>query len=263
MDRDIRRPCLYNDRSGFAIRIKIDLSKLLGAKRLRTTAYHPIANGLVERFHRQLKAAIKSSDQPSHWADILPLILLGIRAALKTDITASAAEMVFGTTLTLPGELITISKDNLPADQSNFVENLKRRMAKLQPVLTRPTSKRSYVDKNIKTYSHVWVRVDSVRKPLQAPYKGPFKVLKRKDKFFILDVHGKSNSVSIDRLKVAHFEEDFELTDNKSRKTEFISPSTYSSTNKTAKEAPQTKPYTTRSGRKVYWPKRYVQVIND
>ena len=32
----------------------------LGSCRNRTTSYHPIANGLVERFHHQLKAALKS-----------------------------------------------------------------------------------------------------------------------------------------------------------------------------------------------------------
>ena len=36
------------------------LMKLLGTKRICTTAYHPIANGLVERFHRHLKAALKA-----------------------------------------------------------------------------------------------------------------------------------------------------------------------------------------------------------
>ena len=36
------------------------LMKLLGTKRIHTTAYHPIANGLVERFHRQLKSALKA-----------------------------------------------------------------------------------------------------------------------------------------------------------------------------------------------------------
>ena len=34
--------------------------ELLGAKLHRTTAYHPQANGLVERFHRHLKAALKA-----------------------------------------------------------------------------------------------------------------------------------------------------------------------------------------------------------
>lgn len=34
--------------------------KLLGTKHIHTTSYHPIANGLVERFHRQLKSALKA-----------------------------------------------------------------------------------------------------------------------------------------------------------------------------------------------------------
>ena len=37
-----------------------NLMQLLGTKCIRTTAYHPSANGLVERFHRQLKAALKA-----------------------------------------------------------------------------------------------------------------------------------------------------------------------------------------------------------
>ena len=39
------------------------LTTLLGSKRARTTSYHPQANGLVERFHRQLKAALKTRPQ--------------------------------------------------------------------------------------------------------------------------------------------------------------------------------------------------------
>ncbi|GFS72185.1 pro-Pol polyprotein [Nephila pilipes] len=36
------------------------LSKFLVTERRHTTPYHPAANGQVERFHRQLKAAIKA-----------------------------------------------------------------------------------------------------------------------------------------------------------------------------------------------------------
>ena len=39
------------------------LSTLLGAQLHRTTAYHPQANGIVERFHRQLKAALRAQGQ--------------------------------------------------------------------------------------------------------------------------------------------------------------------------------------------------------
>lgn len=79
------------------------MSSLLGTRHLRTTSYHPAANGLVERFHRQLKAAIKCHADES-WTDALPVILLGIRAAFREDLDASVAELVFGESIRLPGE---------------------------------------------------------------------------------------------------------------------------------------------------------------
>ena len=63
-----------------------ELMKLLGSKYIRTTAYHPSSNGLVERFHYQLEAALKATPEPTHWVSALPLVLLGIRAGLKQDI---------------------------------------------------------------------------------------------------------------------------------------------------------------------------------
>ena len=35
--------------------------ELLEPKRIRTTAYHPSANGLIKRFHRQLKGILQST----------------------------------------------------------------------------------------------------------------------------------------------------------------------------------------------------------
>lgn len=61
------------------------LTKLTGSQHIRTTAYYPAANGMVERFHRQLKAAIKAHETDK-WTEILPIILLGIRAAVKKDL---------------------------------------------------------------------------------------------------------------------------------------------------------------------------------
>lgn len=49
-----------------------------GSERFRTTAYHPQANGLVGRFHRQLKTAIMCHNIED-WATIVPTVLLGIR----------------------------------------------------------------------------------------------------------------------------------------------------------------------------------------
>ena len=42
----------------------------------------------------------------SKWTKALPLIMLGIRTALKEDLQCSTAELVYGTTLRLPGEFL-------------------------------------------------------------------------------------------------------------------------------------------------------------
>ncbi|CAH8650574.1 unnamed protein product [Schistosoma curassoni] len=70
------------------------LTTHLGITRLRTTTYHPQANGMVERFHRQLKASLSAANV-SQWTDGLPLVLLGIRNAVKADMGYAAAQLVY------------------------------------------------------------------------------------------------------------------------------------------------------------------------
>ncbi|GFO12379.1 Pol polyprotein [Plakobranchus ocellatus] len=81
-----------------------EIANQLGVQLHRTTAYHPQFNGLVERLHRTLKAALKARLQGPNWADELPWILLGLRTAPKEDIGSSAAELVYRTPLTVPGD---------------------------------------------------------------------------------------------------------------------------------------------------------------
>jgi len=82
------------------------LNRLTGSQHLRTTAYHPQANGLVERFHRQLKTALRCHNN-NRWTEALPTIMLGIRAAWREALGATTAELVYDETLWLPGQFLS------------------------------------------------------------------------------------------------------------------------------------------------------------
>ena len=78
-------------------------------------------------------------------------------------------------------------------------------MKSLKPSLPRePCRRNSYLDKALRTCTHVFVRVDNSATTLQPAYTGLFPVLDKEDKYFILDFGDRTDSVSIDRLKAAH-----------------------------------------------------------
>jgi transposase InsO family protein len=94
------------------------LARMCGIQLAQTTAHHPAANGLVERFHRTLKAAImRHADQ--QWTEALPLVLLGIRTAYKKDLQALVAELVYSEPLRIPGELLTPTAE--PVDPAHLI----------------------------------------------------------------------------------------------------------------------------------------------
>lgn len=177
-----------------------------GIRRIRTTAYHPAANGMVERFHRQLKAALRAHPHPEQWTENLGLILLGIRTALKGDLGASAAELVYGSPLRLPGQFFVASDLPVP-DPASFLDRLRLFVQTLQPTASRSCVSRPFhVPAELDTCTHVFLRHDGTRRSLQAPYDGPFRVLDRSDRYFKLDIRGTGRIVSIDRVKPAHIE---------------------------------------------------------
>ena len=92
-----------------------ELHKLLGIRSLRTTAYHPQANGMVERIHRVLKERIMARYPLADWMVHLPLVLLGVRSAVREDSGTSPTELLYGTPLRLPGQLLPDVPSEFPS----------------------------------------------------------------------------------------------------------------------------------------------------
>ncbi|GBP85600.1 Transposon Tf2-11 polyprotein [Eumeta japonica] len=133
------------------------LARVAGFHHRRTTAYHPACNGLVERFHRQLKTAI-TCHANEHWTECLPLVLLGVRSAYKDDLKASCAELVYGETLRLPGEFISPSPTKM-TDISDYIARLRSFVRKLQPSpASRHGERATFVYKDLATTTHVFLR---------------------------------------------------------------------------------------------------------
>lgn len=221
------------------------LSQTLGFAHRHTTAYHPASNGMVERFHRQLKAAI-TCHASSTWVESLPLVLLGIRTAFKDDIKTSAAELVYGEALRLPGDFF-LPPENEQFDLTDYAARLRSFVNKLKPPpASRHTNSRSpFIFKDLATASHVFLRDDTVAGSLKPPYTGPHEVLQRGGKVFKIVLNGKTVTVSIDRLKPVYIVHD----------TQTYTPK--HTLHQSTPKAEENVIKTTKSGRRVRFPDYY------
>ncbi|XP_043861818.1 uncharacterized protein LOC122756429 [Drosophila santomea] len=135
----------------FEFSLFAELAKLIGAERIRTTTYHPQSNGIVERWHRTLKAALMSK--------ITEQLHQHNRAARPTPTPHHATPPVF-------------------------------------------------ICKDLRTCTHIFKRVASVKKPLEPHITGPHRVIRRvNDQFYIISIHGQEKAISVDLLKPAFISE--------------------------------------------------------
>ncbi|GFW90615.1 uncharacterized protein TNCV_566531 [Trichonephila clavipes] len=130
---------------------------------------------------------------------------------MKNDLKATSSELVYGTTLRLPSDLI--SSESLQTSVTpTYVSRVISMMRKLSPISPDYHScpKKSYVHQSLSTCTHVFLRNDKIRPPLTPPYTGPHMIKSRSDKNFVICINNKNVTVTIDRCKPAfEFSEDF------------------------------------------------------
>lgn len=182
------------------------LCSLLGIQHSPTTAFHPQSNGMVERYHRRLKDSLRSRLASSDWYHHLPWVMLGLRIAPREDSSVSSAELVYGSTLAVPGEFLD-SREELPPEV--FLRRIRSLLSQqsLPPLHNVPVAPSTVTPELLKS-KLVFVRNDSHTPPLTPLYSGPYLVVQPGPKFFRLQIGTRQDTVSVDRLKPVFSTED-------------------------------------------------------
>ena len=197
--------------SQFSSAIWRQLLQVWGIENHQTTAYHPEANGLVERLHRRMKESLIAlcEDARDKWYWRLPMTLLAIRTTFKPDVGASPADLVYGEGLAVPGEILgneNLDDAELLRRQQNLLSHMRMEVERLQPT---PTSSHRqpavYLPGELRDATHVFIRRGGVQPSLTAPYEGPFRVADRNDQNFDVQLPGRgTETVALSRIKPAH-----------------------------------------------------------
>ena len=84
--------------SQFTAEVMKEVSRLLSLKQISTTPYHPICNGLIERFHMTLKQMLRRmcAERPKDWDKYLPALLFAIREVPQESLGFSPFELLYG-----------------------------------------------------------------------------------------------------------------------------------------------------------------------
>ena len=184
----------------FESRLFQQLLSQLGIHRWRTNAYNPKANGMIERVHRQLKAALRSHEQLD-WVAALPIVLLGMHSAVKENSGYAPSEMVYGEGLPLPGDLFDAQQT--PINEHEFVTNMRQFANSLVATSPRSSEAGIFIPQELESCTHVYIRVDRARVGLQPPYEGPFPVISRDGKKMVVQMQNCQETIPYDRVRPA------------------------------------------------------------
>lgn len=168
--------------SQFESDLFIALTRYMGIRHQRTSAYHPKSNGFNENPHRHLKAALIANRSKGDWVDRLPVVMMAFRNQLREDLQASPSQMVLGTNVQLPADFFEDIAP-VPTDRDHLI--VLQFDEQLRTLRSATTCNRSGLFKSFKlpdldTCEYIWKRYKPAH-ALDNRYIGPFKVVRRND----------------------------------------------------------------------------------
>ena len=194
----------------------------LGIQKTRTSGYHPMSNGLVERLNRTLEHMLSMfvNSHQNDWDTYLPMLTMAYRATPHSSTHVSPYCLLFGREITLPVDVMfgKPAAEHVHYNTINeYVSNLQDSMEKVhayarQRLRCAAKTQKSTYDKTLygKPYSPgqlVWlytpVKKKGISRKLARPWTGPFTVVKSlNDVTYLIQKSKTSKIVHFNRLKM-------------------------------------------------------------
>ena len=172
-----------------------EINRLLSLKHLKTTAWHPQCNGLVERFNGTLKTILKKlcAECPEQWDRYLPSVLFAYRTSIQESSGFSPFELVFGRKIRGPMELLRAfwggTEDEEVKNTYKYVVDLKQRLQETcniaqQELLKAQEMNKKYYDrsarpKTIEVGKRVLLLLPTKANKLLLQWRGPYEVVEK------------------------------------------------------------------------------------
>ena len=196
-----------------------EINRLLSIKRLNSTPYHPICNGLVEKMNGSLKAMLKklAVEKPQDWDRYLNAILFAYREVPQDSTGYAPFELLYGRAIRGPMSILkqcwTEQCDDDDVKNSyDYVIDLKNRisetceMARTQLLKSQKRYKKCYDRKarsrKYRVGDQVLILLPTSNNKLLLQWKGPFSITECvTPNDYALDVNGKRRVFHANMLK--------------------------------------------------------------
>jgi hypothetical protein len=217
--------------SNFMSKLIQEVLLMMGTESLRTTAYHPRTNGLVERFNGTLMDMLATlcNVVEDDWGEMVQPAVFAYNTTTQATLEENPFFIIHGRDAVLPGEPFTSYKGVHYGSTTDYINQIQDRISQTYVFIKQSleTARAEYLARNtnikvIPSYSpgdEVWLLLPSFT--LKAgkankfvhPWTGPYVVLERRSDV-VYRIHRKgtdpartSNLVNIARLKPVHARE--------------------------------------------------------
>ena len=185
---------LHSDKGpNFESKLIKELANLLGIKKVKTTAYHPQCDGLVERLNQTILRMLSKhvAENQKDWDLWLPCVLLAYISAKQSSTGQSPFRLMYGREARLPADVAMGQPEEPVRLTTEFVANLERKQQlERELVETQVTASQERQVRNARTSAdivyekgdYVWLHhaalSPGLSQKLGSPWRGPYRVLK-------------------------------------------------------------------------------------